>query len=291
MDPVFSMWKARNIVFLQDLYFEGNLVSFQHLQQTYDLPSTHLFRFLQIRHYIRTHIPRYEHVPKHNILDSLRRLIPGSRGTVSSLYSILMAHEEVSTEKVKNDWEQELNLELNVTDWEGILDRIHSSSINSRHSLVQFKVVHRLHYSKARLHGIYPNISPLCEKCKQQSGTLTHQFWSCSKLTLFWSLIFDYISKAFHKCISPDPLLAIFGSVVFNPNLTSYEGQAISLCTLLARRLILQQWKSEASPLFQQWLRELGNVLHMERLRCKTTNKERIFQRIWQPLLDKWADV
>ena len=31
MDPVFSIWKAKNIVFIQDLYFEGNLVSFQHL--------------------------------------------------------------------------------------------------------------------------------------------------------------------------------------------------------------------------------------------------------------------
>lgn len=147
MDPVFFMWKAKNIVFIQDLYFEGNLVSFQWLRQTYDLLSTHLFRFLQIRHYIRSHIPDYERMPKHNTMDSLRRLIPGSRGTVSSLYNILMAHVEVSTEKLKNDWEQELNIELNVKDWEGILDRIHSSSINSRHTLVQFKVVHRLHYS------------------------------------------------------------------------------------------------------------------------------------------------
>lgn len=180
MDPVFSMWKVKNIVFIHDLYFEGNLVSFKQLRQTYDLPSTHLFRFLQIWHYIRSHVPDYERMPKHNTTDSLRRLIPRSRGTVSSLYSILMAHEVVSTKKVKNDREQELNTELNVTDWEGILDRIHSSSINSRHALVQFKVVHRLHYSKARVHGIYSNISPLCDKCKQQSGTLTHQFWSPS---------------------------------------------------------------------------------------------------------------
>lgn len=289
MDPAFSRWKAKNIVFVRDLYSEGNLMSFQHLQQTYDLPSAHFFRFLQIRDYIKTHIPHYEHMPKHNTLDSLRRLTPGSRGTVSFLYDMLRAHEVVPTDKLKNYWEQELNMEISITVWEGIMDRIHSSSINSRHSLIQFKVVHRLHFSKARLHDIYPNISPLCDKCKQQTGTLTHQFWSCSKLTSFWSLIFDYISKAFHKTITPDPLLAIFGSVVYDPNITSYEGQAISLCTLLARRLILQQWKSDAGPLFQQWLRELGNILHMERLRYTITNKDRHFRKTWQPLLDKWA--
>src|SRR4029434_305144 len=161
----------------------SNLMSFQHLQQTYDLPSAHFFRFLQIRDYIKTHIPHYEHMPKHNTLDSLRRLTPGSRGTVFFLYDMLRAHEVVPTAKLKNYWEQELNMEISITVWEGIMDRIHSSSINSRHSLIQFKVVHRLHFSKTRLHDIYPNISPLCDKCKQQTGTLTHQFWSCSKLT------------------------------------------------------------------------------------------------------------
>ena len=74
-----------------------------------------------------------------------------------------------------------------------------------------------------------------------------------------------------------------------DPNLTSYEGQAISLCTLLARRFILQQWKSDAGPLFHQWLRELGNILHMERLRYTITNKDKHFRNTWQPLLDKWA--
>ena len=70
--------------------------------------------------------------------------------------------------------------------------------------------------------------------------------------------------------------------MVYDPNITSYEGQAISLCTLLARRLILQQWKSEAGPLFTQWLRELGNVLQMERLRYTITNKGRHFRKTWQ---------
>lgn len=124
-----------------------------------------------------------------------------------------------------------------------------------------------------------------------QTGTLTHQFWGCPKLTLFWSLIFDYISKAFHKTIAPDPLLAIFGCVEYNPNISGYVGQAISLCTLLAKRLIQQHWKSEACPLFQQWLRDLGSVLHLERLHYNNTGRERAFSKTWQPLLDKWSET
>ena len=35
--------------------------------------------------------------------------------------------------------------------------------------------------------------------------------------------------KALNKTIDPGPLLGIFGSVVVNPSLNKYEGQAISL--------------------------------------------------------------
>ena len=182
-----------------------------------------------------------------------------------------------------------MNIEIPEDVWESILSNIHSSSINARHTLVQFKVVHRLHYSKSRLHAIYPNTSPLCDKCKLETGTLAHQFWFCPKLNSYWSLIFDYLSKALKKTIDPDPLLAMFGHVTFNPSIKSSEGRAISLCTLLAKRLILQQWKSESSPSFKQWLRDLGNVLHMERIRYSIIKKDDLFMKIWQPLLDRWS--
>ena len=97
MDPAFSRWKAKNIVFVRDLYSEGNLMSFQHLQPTYDLPSAHFFRFLHIRNqdlYAQT-----QHTGQSSTL------IRGSIGTVTFLYDMLMTHEVVPTDKLKNDWE------------------------------------------------------------------------------------------------------------------------------------------------------------------------------------------
>ena len=210
-------------------------------------------------------------------------------GSVSIFYDLLQASVVISSDKFRCDWEKDLDTTISEDVWDAILDNIHSSSINARHALVQFKVVHRLHYSKSRLHAIYPNSSPLCDKCKQEAGTLAHQFWLCPKLNSYWSLIFDYLSKAFDKNIEPDPILALFGSVTTSSILNSFERQAISLCTLLAKRLILQQWKSETSPVFQQWLRDLGKVLNMERIRYAMKKKDNVFLKIWQPLLDRWS--
>lgn len=71
-----------------------------------------------------------------------------------------------------------------------------------------------------------------------------------------------------HLPISFGPLLALFGKAeLLTPSIRKFEGQAILLCTLLAKRLILQNWKSDSVPQFQLWLRDMGNVLHMERIR------------------------
>lgn len=173
------------------------------------------------------------------------------------LFYIHPCKPPLSDAKLRNAWVEELGTEITDNMWEAILIKIYNSSINVRHRLTQFKIVHRLHYTKSRLHAIYRNVCPLCDKCSQDTGALAHELWLCPKLHSFWSRIFDYISKAYSKTITPDLFLAIFGISVYSL-IDKHIAQAISLCTLLAKRLILQQWKSELSPIFHQWLRALG---------------------------------
>ena len=148
------------------------------------------------------------------------------KGTISTLYSILQAHSVLYDAKFRRAWAEELGSEITEDTWKSILHKIHSSFINARHRLIQFKTVHRLYYTKLRLNAIYSDISPLCDKCKQDTGTLTHQLWLCPSLHSFWPLIFDYISKSYNITIVPDPLLAIFGLSV-NPAIDNHTAQAI----------------------------------------------------------------
>ena len=124
-------------------------------------------------------------------------------------------------------------------------------------------------------------------KVLKERGTLSHQFLLCHKLQNYWCQIFDFLAKAFKRDFPPEPLIALFG-VVEAPN--HYEVQAVSLCTLLARKLILQAWKSDKPPTVELWLKELGNVLHLERIRFTLSKKERLFQRIWSPIIEMLAE-
>lgn len=62
--------------------------------------------------------------------------------------------------------------------------------------------------------------------------------------------------------------------IVLEVGLDKYEGQAVFLTMLLAKRLILQHWKSEAVPTFDTRIMELGRILHLERIRFIKERKE-----------------
>ena len=136
------------------------------------------------------------------------------------------------------------------------LTRIHSSSICSRHDLIQFKVLHRLHFSKAKLVRIFPNVDPLCDRCKQTPATSYHMFWSCPKLVPFWSSFFEVISNAYAYNIS---LVAVFGW--FSDPTGSVPPvllqRVINFSSLLARRIILFKWKSAIPPSHLHWIRDV----------------------------------
>ena len=113
-------------------------------------------------------------------------------------------------------------------------------------------------------------------------GTLFHSLWSCSKIQSFWKCIFKFLSEANSIDLEPEPCSGLLGAE--NAFCNKYQTQAISLCMMLAKRLILQMWKADSVPTFEMWARELGNMLHLEELRFILKDKLSIFIKIWKPI-------
>ncbi|KAF3840392.1 hypothetical protein F7725_019109, partial [Dissostichus mawsoni] len=72
---------------------------------------------------------------------------------------------------------------------------IHTSSSCARLTLIQFKVLYRVHFSKARLSQIYPTAFDICDKCQASPCNLSHMFFSCPLVFSFWQKFFEDISK------------------------------------------------------------------------------------------------
>uniref|UniRef100_A0A3B1JFC8 Reverse transcriptase domain-containing protein n=1 Tax=Astyanax mexicanus TaxID=7994 RepID=A0A3B1JFC8_ASTMX len=285
-DKVFQTWKARGIINLEKLYVDGIFASFSQLKLKFDLPASHFFRYLQLRSYVKANIECFEKYSHQNIFYSLLTIDPDSRGLVSRFVDHFQKMGIPSTQSLKEQWEEELGMEILDDFWAKSLQSIQSCSINTSYQLIQYKVLHRLHYSQTKLHSIYADVSPLCAKCKSQNGTLAHLFWSCPNLQNFWLQVFYCYATAYKISLSPDPLVAILGwSSAIEQHDDYCTIQAIQHGMVIAKKTILLVWNKETAPKYETWLSELLSTLHMEKIRYEREGKFAKFGKIWNPLL------
>lgn len=199
----------------------------------------------------------------------------------------LNSHNLEPLTHLKSQWEEELGIMFTEDEWDSVLDRIHSSSICLRHKVIQFKIVHRLHWSKTRLSKVIPTIDLVCDRCGIATATLSHMFWSCSELTGFWRPIFTFFSDLLGVRIEPLAIIAVFGVVPRELCPTQHSRSMVAFAMLLARRLLLLRWKDRRPPTFNQWIRDLLHYLTLEKTRYTMRGCTHTFYSIWQPVLDQ----
>lgn len=284
-DAAFDIWSKNGIRSLHDLYFNVTFASFEQLVQKFTIPHTHFFRYLQLRSFVSSNSNRFPHCPAPSLIDSILEYRCGEKQSISKVYGLLNLHNLTALESLKQKWEKEIEDQLPDDVWQEAIRRIHSSSISLRHTIVQFKIVHRLHWSKDRLAKFKSDVDPNCDRCKQAPATLFHMFWSCPKLLEYWGHIFETFSKMFGKFIAPDISTAIFGVASLDNSLSRSQSDVIAFCTLLARRLILYKWKDSSSPTYGDWIKDVMYNIQLEKLRCSMNWSNKRFLITWQPLL------
>lgn len=243
------------------------------------MSDTHFFRYLQVRNYIRTNILDFQLIPISCELYKLFNLKPDSKRLVSKFVDFFTSHNPISTIHLKEAWEKDLNLTINNNMWESCLKNVFLCAINSRHQLIQFKVLYRIHYSCTKLSSFYPSFSPICPKCKSAEGTLGHLFWSCSKLNKFWFDVFDCFSEIYDYSFVPNPAIAVLGIDQHLNRMSCLQCKTIQYGMIVAKRNILSLWKSENTPSFHGWLQEMISLLHIERIRYNISLNSATFKK------------
>lgn len=87
----------------------------------------------------------------HRIVLLLRLNVPGNMG-----------------EEFADDW------------WINALNRIYTNLICAWLAIIQFKIFHSVHCSKARLSAIYSNVDDSCDKCRMSPCNQSHMFFFLS---------------------------------------------------------------------------------------------------------------
>ncbi len=219
-----------------------------------------------MRHFIQKLFPHFHNRTPESELDLILTLDPGQRQLISTIYGKITSLISSPVDSLKQTWEQDLGIDISEDQWKNILSLTHTSSICARHALIQCKVLHRVHFTNAKLAKIFPNRSDACNRCKQSPADHLHMFWSCPRLMDYWSDIFRTLSQALNTTIAPNALTVLFGlppvSVV-----PSTAQCVIAFTTLLARCAILLKWKHASPPSHEDWIQEVLQCIHLEKIR------------------------
>lgn len=286
-DSGFHVWYKKGILSIKDLFTDKVFATFQQLQEKFALPQSHFFKYLQIRSFVKDKFPSFPNEPISSPMDSLLLANPFIKGGTSIIYSQLSELEQNTTlQYLKLAWEKDLGIELSDEHWTEAQERVHSCSVCARHGLLQFKILHRLHFSKLKLSKMYKNVDPTCNRCGQEPASLAHMFWKCPNITSYWVKVFQSLSDIINKPLDPDPASALLGIHITDPSLSNNQHRIITFVTLLARRLILLNWKQQKPPTLSTLMKEIMEHLQLEKLRFLLKGKTSKFYKIWQPFLE-----
>lgn len=124
----FKNWAENGLIMLCQIVENGNLMSFQQLQQKYDLPGQDFYKYLQLRHYLHKHnLMTSLQAPPSNIEQFFTSVIKKAliNRHISYLYKILQEESTENTQDIMGKWELEMNIIIKDEDWEQTLREGH----------------------------------------------------------------------------------------------------------------------------------------------------------------------
>lgn len=233
----------------------------------------HTFRkYLQARDFIRV-----QHggkmIPLEDFeIDSTMRDKHNSKGFLSYVYNRLMSLSEKKAFNAKLKWE---------IDTDSVFKDSQSFFYNSQHKLLQFNLIHRVYLTPHRPHKISSNYSEHCPRCKTETGSLLHMFWTCRCLEQYWRSILDIVKGIVGVEILANPWLTLLGDLSVLTINMRVNTRFIRLALIAANECIAINWKSEDPPCVPSWIKELSSYLSSEKIMFNLRKKTPVFDKCW----------
>lgn len=282
MDNNFKNWFEKGITKLHDLLEGPTLMSFNQLIKKYNVSNKDFFRYLKVRDFIRRNTTL---LVCQDISDIERHLfLTKSAISISTSYNALKCQNEGKILHLKESCERELNFSITDDEWDDVWRNVKTLSVCNRVKATQLMILHRVHISPYRRQKFKPSTSPQCLKCKTETGTLTHCFWSCTKVKRFWQIIGGEMNKILSVSLNNNPLYLLLG--ITDPIITDkYKRKLYRMLTFCARKCLLLNWINEKIPSKVQWQKVILNYVSLNYLTCRLHCKDEVFVKTWKPFL------
>ena len=189
----FAKWDLIGISTVEGMWFGTDVKPWRELREEFQLAPTEVFRYLQIRHAIRSKVPKDTPLPDPSPLEA--RLLSGYMEckAISLTYCTLINNTPDTMARLRGKWSVDLG-ELDDDERTEALASPKESAIRARFRLVQLKILHRVYYTQAILYRMDRATLDISRGCGEY-GSFFHVLWECTRLRDYWLQIHNTVTE------------------------------------------------------------------------------------------------
>ncbi|KAJ0059923.1 hypothetical protein NL108_015598 [Boleophthalmus pectinirostris] len=263
LDGCFTRWANNGLTIINQLIKNTVIKSFSQIQQEFNIPSSDLFRFFQIRHYIEKH-KEYDNIRQQQTTFE-QYWIDVAEGKkcmkkiISTLYKNIRLAQDESTLDVKNKWELELNVVVSDMEWENAWEEWQKCLSSQNWREYSWKLRMRFFKTPIITATYNRDISALCWRKCGHIGDFSHIFWECPVIKVYW----DNVTKEIKKILNINTQFKVQHIILcgtMNDAWDTDKMYMLKVLILIAHKVITANWLKPLPPTVEQWTQRLRTV-------------------------------
>ena len=152
--------------------------------------------------------------------------------------------------------------------------------VSLRDKLMQFKIIHRSHYTPYKLYKISSTNPQNCWRCADIPGDFMHIFWLCPKIVVFWREVLRMIATVTSIILEQEAEICLLGLV--GENIVSVGRRTqVGLLLFYARKAIVLNWKKVEAPSVAHWKNVVNSNLPLYREAYWNRGHGEKYERVW----------
>ncbi|WP_419627691.1 hypothetical protein, partial [Thiolapillus sp.] len=178
-----------------------------------------------------------------------------------------------------NKWNKIYNSPLN---WKKIFTKTRKTTLDTQLRWFQLRILHRILPTNKYLCMCRIVESACCSFCKQEEETISHLFWHCDIVQVFWAKLKTALNESCENCFEP-----IFTEtlVLFGVKENVVTDRVIDLIILLAKYYIFKCKLQGSTPIAKIFIKSLKQRYIVEKYASLVCNRNHSFNLEWLPYL------
>lgn len=236
----FQSWAKKGITHLHHIITNNTIIPLTDLTQEYGIGSKCFLEYSQLKSILKNKI--INHSTTLDLPNLISEFLSKSPPKITSKIYKVITKIDTSISLPVTKWQQDLAFAPNADFWPQICKNIYLMTKNSNLQLIQFKILHRYHYTGYRLSKMGFG-TDTCSHCSQGNrDDYLHALWNCTPVHNFWETVTNSLSSLLHCHIPLSPSLCILGDTT-SLNLQQCYIKHLLVSLAIAKKVILVNWK------------------------------------------------